>query len=279
MYDVDLLTGAREDGEDRTMAESYVRHAIELRRLSDNGFFGRFVGEVSRAASCIKGMSADDVMRASLALHRRHAKAVVGVLERGFKAYGGRLADQTLPQNCLLRMVAGAGAGLGDAAIRDPIERTPQERTSDWRDFAITSELYLAVDPKEQQVMMRGIPPLAGRTTYPLIEQLVEVYEQDRALKRAPENHQYVTTKAILARLSIEDGSLRRCVSRIRNRVANMFEKHCGLALANDAVIQSAAWQGYRINPNVRVVAPDQILAARHETRADRSRLATRSAQ
>jgi hypothetical protein len=114
-----------------------------------------------------------------------------------------------------------------------------------------------------KQILIRGIPPLTGLTTYPLIEQLVAAYEQDRTLKRAPENHQYVPAKVIRSQLSIEDDSLRRCVSRIRNRVANMFDKHCGLTLPNDAVIESAPWQGYRINPKVRVVAPDQIPAGR----------------
>jgi hypothetical protein len=57
--------------------------------------------------------------------------------------------------------------------------------------------------------MIRGIPPLAGRTTYPLIEQLVAAYEQDRTLKRAPENHQYVPAKVMRSRLSVEDASLR----------------------------------------------------------------------
>ena len=279
MYEVDLLTGARDDGEDRTMAESYVRHAIELRRLSDKGFFGRFVGEVSRAASCIDGMSADQVMEATLSLHRRHAKAVVGVLETGFKVYGRRLADQTLPPNCLLRMVAGTGASLRDTPIRDPIEQASSERIFDNRDFGITSEVYLAVNPKVQQVMIRGIPPLTGRAAYALIEQLVAAYEHDRVLKRAPENHQYVSAKALGSRLSIEDDSLRRCVLRVRRRVANLFERHCGLALADDAVIQSIAWRGYRINPNVRVVASDQIApVARHETMVDPSRVATETA-
>jgi 7-cyano-7-deazaguanine synthase in queuosine biosynthesis len=273
-YEVDLLTGVRDDGEDRTTAESYVRHAIELHRLSDQGFLGRFVGEISRAALCIDKISADQVMETSLALHRRHAKAVVGVLETGFTVHGTRLADQTLPRNCLLRIVAGSGTCLHDTPIRDPTES--QARTHDSRDFHTSSEVCLALSPEKRQVMIRGIPPLAGRATYALIEQLTEAYEDDRARKRAPENHRYVPAKLLRTRLSIEDDSLRRRVLRVRKRVTHLFETHCGLTLANDALIQSLAWRGYRINPHVRIVASDQIvLAARHETRVDRSRVTT----
>lgn len=281
MYEIDLLTGDREDGQDRAMAESYVRHAIELSRYSDKGFLGRFVGEISRAASCIDDMSADQVMETTLSLHRRHANAVGGVLETGFKVHGGRLADQTLPPSCLLRMVAGSGAGRRDTPIRDPIEQAySQERTADHRDFRITSDVCLAVHPEQQQVMIRGIPPLTGQATYALIEQLTVAYERDRALKRAPENHRYIPAKVIQSRLSIQDDSLRRCVLRVRRRVTRLFETHCGLTLADDAIIQSITWRGYRINPDVRVVAPDQIVpVARHETRVDRSRDATESAQ
>jgi 7-cyano-7-deazaguanine synthase in queuosine biosynthesis len=277
MYEVDLLTGPRDAGEDRTMAESYVRHAIELRRLSDKGFFGRFVGEVSRAASCINGKSTDEVMEATLSMHRRHAEAVVSVLETGFKIHGGKLADQTLPPSCLLRIVAGVGAGLQDTPIRDPTEQAhSQEGTPDARDFRITSEVYLAINPEKQQVMIRGIPPLTGHATYALIEHLVAVYEKDRTLRRAPENHKFVPAKELGSRLSIEDASLRRCVLRVRRRVANLFEGHCGLTLAEDAVIESMAWRGYRINPNVRVVASEEIVpTARHETKVHASRVAT----
>jgi hypothetical protein len=61
--------------------------------------------------------------------------------------------------------------------------------------------------------------------------------------------------------------------------VSNLFERHCGLALADDAIVQSIAWRGYKINPNVRVVASDQIApVARHETLVDPSRVATETA-
>ena len=61
MYGVDLLADARDDPLDVTMAEAFVRHALELEGLSAVGFMGRFGGEIARIASCVPGMSADAV--------------------------------------------------------------------------------------------------------------------------------------------------------------------------------------------------------------------------
>jgi hypothetical protein len=48
--------------------------------------------------------------------------------------------------------------------------------------------------------------------------------------------------------------------------VAESYEKRFGLVLAGDALIQSRSWQGYRLNPYVRVVREDQIVVeTRHE--------------
>jgi Queuosine biosynthesis protein QueC len=41
MYKVELLTGPRDEADDQTMAESYVRTALEHRDLGDLAFFGR----------------------------------------------------------------------------------------------------------------------------------------------------------------------------------------------------------------------------------------------
>ena len=47
MYRVELLAGARDRPNDQTMAESYVRTALELREMSELEFFGRFSGETA----------------------------------------------------------------------------------------------------------------------------------------------------------------------------------------------------------------------------------------
>ena len=61
MYKVELLAGARDGPNDQTMAESYVRTALELREMSEFAFFGRFSGETARVCAGFPSLRADDI--------------------------------------------------------------------------------------------------------------------------------------------------------------------------------------------------------------------------
>ncbi|MGZ8998753.1 MAG: 7-cyano-7-deazaguanine synthase, partial [Allosphingosinicella sp.] len=80
MYGLQLLIGERDTSEDRTMAESYVRLALDIRRMNELAFFGRFAGEAARVVHCFSGLTPDEVGKRVLDLHQRHADAVGRVL-------------------------------------------------------------------------------------------------------------------------------------------------------------------------------------------------------
>ena len=71
-----------------------------------------------------------------------------------------------------------------------------------------------------------------------------------------------IREKQLTKTLGISDVVLRRRVERLRKRVASSFEKRLGLPIEADAVVQNQRWQGYRLNPMIRVVAFDQICHA-----------------
>jgi hypothetical protein len=100
MYEVDLLTGSREIGENRTMIESYVRTAREVREMSDMEFFGRF-GEISRVLNFVEG-APDEAASRILELYRRHADYVQGVIVEGTETHAQALQEGRLPDSCLL---------------------------------------------------------------------------------------------------------------------------------------------------------------------------------
>jgi 7-cyano-7-deazaguanine synthase in queuosine biosynthesis len=104
MYKVELLAGQREKPEDQTMAESYVRTALELRELGDIAFFDRFGGETARVLSCFRSLSADDVGRLVFDLHQRHAQAIEDVLRTAVEGYSAELVKRMLPPSSLLMM-------------------------------------------------------------------------------------------------------------------------------------------------------------------------------
>ena len=111
MYKVELLTGARDTANDQTMAESYVRTALELRELGELAFFGRFGGETARVCSGFPALKADEVARQVLELHQRHAQAIGDVLKAAVEDHSAELVKRSLPPSSVLMMtVSPSGA-------------------------------------------------------------------------------------------------------------------------------------------------------------------------
>ncbi len=104
MYAIDLLTGKRKEGVDRTMADSYTRTAIEVLEMSDIDFFSRF-GEATRAIRNLPG-TADQAGQQILDLYKRHAKEVTDVLTAALQSNADNIIKNKLPESCLL-MLAG----------------------------------------------------------------------------------------------------------------------------------------------------------------------------
>jgi Queuosine biosynthesis protein QueC len=110
MYKVELLAGPRDEADDQTMAESYVRTALELRELGDLAFFGRFGGETARVPTCFPSLSADEAGRRVFDLHQRHARAIGDVLKSGVERHSEELINRSLPPSSLLMMTVSRGA-------------------------------------------------------------------------------------------------------------------------------------------------------------------------
>ena len=117
MYKVELLAGPRDEADDQTIAESYVRTALELRELGDLAFFGRFGGETSRVLTCFPSLSADEVGRRVFDLHQRHARAIGDVLKSGVERHSEELVNRSLPMSSLLMMTVSPGAAPALATI------------------------------------------------------------------------------------------------------------------------------------------------------------------
>ena len=99
-YKVDLLTGERPTGEDRTLVESYAKTALEIDKMSDVEFFDRFP-EATRVLQYLDG-TANETGSKLLDLHQRHAHQVVGVINRAIADHATDLWQKKLPDSCLI---------------------------------------------------------------------------------------------------------------------------------------------------------------------------------
>lgn len=101
IYETDLLTGERKPGESRTMLESYVRSAKQVKDMSDTTFFSEF-GEVHRVTQHIKGTTVDTAASKILDLHKRHAAEVCDVFAKGIRDNAKDIAEGKVHNSCLL---------------------------------------------------------------------------------------------------------------------------------------------------------------------------------
>lgn len=100
MYDVDLLTGERKDGEPRTMLESYLKTATEAEQMTDIQFFTKY-GEIARVLRHLPGTTDENASKI-IDLYRRHADSVLGAIDKGIQEHASELRAGTLPESCTL---------------------------------------------------------------------------------------------------------------------------------------------------------------------------------
>lgn len=108
-YKLNVFLDDLPEGDPRTMATSYIRFANEVATLSGDGMFERF-------PQLYDAMLGDDPDQRSTAetltsMVRRFGQSVLNVLAEQFALAKVELARQSLPPNCLLRLIAASPAG------------------------------------------------------------------------------------------------------------------------------------------------------------------------
>jgi 7-cyano-7-deazaguanine synthase in queuosine biosynthesis len=102
-YAVDVFTGPRKDGYQKSMAVDYVRHALELKSLGDTGIAERFAVELLRAAKTSTNRA--QALNSLIQMHSDHGESVYSAIERKIETSAERILLGTLPDSSLLAMV------------------------------------------------------------------------------------------------------------------------------------------------------------------------------
>ena len=103
-YGLDIFTDELPEGEARTVAQSYVRLALNIRSKTPEDLFVEF----PQLYDCIDIVEsqADHVAERLVNLLERHAVQTIKVTERQFRKHTEDLIDGSLPAMCLVRLVA-----------------------------------------------------------------------------------------------------------------------------------------------------------------------------
>ncbi len=119
--------------------------------------------------------------------------------------------------------------------------------------------IRMAFDGRAEKVHVEGLEPLDGGI-FELLDVLRATFVADLDARRDPAAFTFVTTQALTKRFGISAEALRRRILRARQRVQRDLERHLHRTTAEDDVIESVPWKGYRLNPLVvRVVDVSEL--------------------
>jgi len=104
-YVSDVFIGPRKDGYERNVAIDYVRHAVDLDRMSEGEIAARFNSELSRAVRWEQKPSG--AAQRLIRMHKRYGEDVVRVLESQLGQHSSQLLSAGLDQTSLLSLAVG----------------------------------------------------------------------------------------------------------------------------------------------------------------------------
>lgn len=133
MYKTELFLDPIEKPKDRTMVESYVKHAMSLADISPEDFFQRF-GEANRVLQYV-GLPTSEAAEKVLELYRRHGKQACQVVKNQIQQHAGLIARRMLRPKSLLAMLVGE-QGKPESMVTDALIFPTPEGTR-WEDISI----------------------------------------------------------------------------------------------------------------------------------------------
>lgn len=104
-YEVDVFSGPRKEGIERSIAVDYVRHGLELNRMPEEEIAAKFNLELSRAVRTMSNRSAG--AQQFIEVHKKHGANVHRVLTEQIKQNAANLLDEKLDPTSLLALVVG----------------------------------------------------------------------------------------------------------------------------------------------------------------------------
>lgn len=257
-YETDVLSGARVSDASRTMGLDWTRHAWRLGDLSLQDFYTAFASDLSRIAAGHPELGPGEVVRRSHALQQRHSESV----RRVFRAAAAKVLEPTLPPTALLRMF------LAERVVpTDPLP-VPEVEAKSHLQAGPRSVDGIGFRPEHLEVIFSHVGnrhiveilrlgSVAGSPAA-VAHALKPQYERDRCECLAAHNHRYVLPRDLDLPGYPSKGSIHANVSRLRRQFAAFYEALMGEPLPDQFLVQNRKSCGYRLDPDIRIVAEDQ---------------------
>lgn len=249
-YCVELFTGARNEGVDRTMAESYVALANEVANTADDELIRRFP-QLSRSLLYL-GEGADQSALKACVLFHRHAETVCQVVDAAIGEHAAALRAHKLPPTSLLSLVV--GTGLSETPRAGPLPTQPSGTPLVCRIANDGVWLnHVRVFNRNARSMVRTVETLAR-------------YACTGRDGRTPGG--WLKTSEIGDRLRAQGNvgatddldSIGKYVRRVRRLMVSQYHRATGVKLDEQLLIETGeSGRGYRLNPAVGVAFGEPV--------------------
>ena len=238
-YDTDLLIGPRMDDADIRMAVAYTKLCLDVRGLDRDGFATKYA-DVYAAAGEVKGLNSCETVDRFWDLYRRHAVSVLDVVEAGVKLYADKVTTGTLPRGSLLSLF------ISRMQLDPPSTADTTKQLAEFMGRLQKPICDFAVDETMELILFRTL------------------LDNHRAAKAVMADVPYMPSADLAAKLSIDEPTLRKSVSRLRERAIPRLTVDQGLVFDPKGFIQNSRIDGYRIDPELREISRADIAAADH---------------
>ena len=246
-YALDLFQSRRE-GNDRTMAVDLVRSARSYVSLSETDFFTKYAAEIARIRGATSLGPDERFIRELIDLHRRHGEQITQVIEDGLAKHKDDLSKGRMVSGSLLTFVVGEQHG--------PPAEPDQLLAKQAIGAGVQSTISLMLDRQQGVYAVNAHPALKSKASVAVLELLAAQHRSDRNADKPPADYAYVPTRHLTGTLAINDDTLRRRIERIRDRISEVMSTASGTQIDREIVVQTKNWDGYRLNPAVRLIAP-----------------------
>ena len=258
-YMTDFLAGPREDGDDRIMALSTVRLALDCSKLTDQGIWSRYADEFGKVLQVYPVAEQESAAQMLIDLFRRHGATVFGIVSDAVRNHSEDIASQRLPPSSLLALLINSSASFAPApspAAPTPLPDPPAKAPLDIAKWQ--TKILVTVDDKNQRFHIWGGPVLVGDVIFPIMKRLTDLRLEDRKLLLAPRNYRGLVGKQLANELQLSDDSaVRSAIKRAKKEFAALPQTPEG-SMAH-ALIQHIRGKGYRLNPDVEFISMDEF--------------------
>lgn len=239
-YRIDLMSGPRGRVQDKEIALSYVRCAVEYEVMTLEELATHYPAVFDAIGHL--GEPEETALKRVSALLRRHGKAVAGVVRAELS--GHRV--EPYPDNSLAGLFGSMQRSQLQGAVTSSIKTNPESEKP--------ATFELVFDRRHKVLTIDGIISITG-ATYDLLNCLANAHLRGSGDGREPLDYPIVEAGKLASQLGlVGDGAVRQRVGRSRGLLGKNFTS-AGLEQQDGRdLIENLPWHGYRLNPTrVRV--------------------------